>query len=265
VTATSLDVERSSSGNAISAENTDTSGISRGLFAGTKSTNVNAAAALLSAPSGAKLIVGVLDTGSGSTTKFRLGSDGNMVTTGDVTVGSLSAALDPLDVHGDARVGTGTTGCVKDRDATVIAGACSSDLRLKKNIQPFPPLLERVARLTPVHFYWRAEEFPEKHFGTSRSFGLVAQEVEPLFPDLVTEDQEGLKAVNYSKLPLLLLQAIRELKTEKDNQEQQTALLLEAVKEQQAQIRELQAELAAVKARLESADTLTLASAKPQG
>ncbi len=158
---------------------------------------------------------------------------------------------DPLDVNGDIRVGTGTTGCVKDSDATVIAGMCSSDIRMKKDIEPFVPVLDRLVQLTPVHFYWRAEEFPEKHFGSSRSYGLVAQEVEQVFADLVATDEEGYKAVNYSKLPLLLLQAVKELKAENDalrSELMQQATSLEAVRrllEQQG------AEPARLKAALE--------------
>ena len=141
------------------------------------------------------------------------------------------APLDLLDVLGNVRVGTGSTGCVRDRDATVIAGTCSSDARLKKNIQPFPNVLGKVAQLRPVHFNWRAEEFPERHFGTSRSFGLIAQEVEQILPELVTEDEEGFKAVNYSKLPLLLLQAVREMKAKRE-------ALAKTIGEQQDQIQE---------------------------
>ena len=37
-----------------------------------------------------------------------------------------------------------------------------------------------------------------------------------MFPELVVEDAEGYKAVNYSKLPLMTLQAVRELKAEND-------------------------------------------------
>jgi hypothetical protein len=118
---------------------------------------------------------------------------------------------------GDVRVGTGTTGCVKDADATVIAGTCSSDARFKRDVTPFPSMLDRVARLQPVNDFWRADAFPDKGFGTGRTFGLVAQDVEQVFPDLVTTDAEGFKAVNDSKLPLLAIQAIRELRAENDD------------------------------------------------
>ena len=81
-----------------------------------------------------------------------------------------AAPLDKLHVAGDIRVGTGPTGCVKDADATPIAGTCSSDLRFKKNITPFGRALENVARLQPVHFYWRADEYREPPLRQQRIF-----------------------------------------------------------------------------------------------
>ena len=118
---------------------------------------------------------------------------------------------DPLHVVGDIRIGTGTTGCVKDTDGTVIAGTCSSDLRFKTDVQPFGRLLDRVARLRPVSFYWKQAAFPGRHFGAAQSFGLIAQDVEAVLPELVVVDAEGYRAVNYSRLPLVTLQAVTEL------------------------------------------------------
>jgi len=81
-------------------------------------------------------------------------------------------------------------------------------------------------RLTPVNFSWKAEEFPEMHFGHSRSYGLIAQEVERVLPE------HGYQTVDYTRLPLLLLEAVRELKAENDR-------LGEQVRGQEAQIRAL--------------------------
>jgi endosialidase-like protein len=127
-----------------------------------------------------------------------------------------SSPLDKLDVNGDIRIGTGTTGCVKDRDGTVITGTCASDVRLKRNIEPFAPVLQALVQLQPVHFDWSALEHPELNLGNTRSFGLIAQEVETVLPELVTEDERGFKAVKYNQLPLYLLQAIREVKAQND-------------------------------------------------
>lgn len=147
--------------------------------------------------------------------------------------------LDRFQVAGDIRIGLGTTGCVKDADGTVITGTCSSDLRFKKDVTPFANMLDKVARLQPVYFNWRASEFPNKHFGNSLSFGLIAQDVEQVLPELVTKDEQGFRAVNYSKLPLLTIQAVKELKAENEALKQQNAALetrLEALEQMMRQL-----------------------------
>lgn len=137
----------------------------------------------------------------------------------------VAAPADKLQVAGDIRVGTGTTGCVRDADATVIAGTCSSDLRFKRDVTAFAPLLDRFSRLAPVNYFWRSAEFPAKHFGTRSSWGLIAQDVAQVFPEMVTTDEQGYLAVNYSKLPLLTVQAVKELKAENDTLKAQNAAL----------------------------------------
>ena len=136
--------------------------------------------------------------------------------TGNVGIGTLSPA-DKLQVLGDLRLGTfGTNGCLRRFDGGTIAGTCSSDARFKKDISPFPRSLESVIALQPVHYSWRAAEFPERHFGDTRTYGLIAQDVEQTLPELVTTGDDGFKAIDYSKLPLLTIQAVRELKAEND-------------------------------------------------
>ena len=147
---------------------------------------------------------------------------------GNVGIDTKNPA-DILHVAGDIRVGTGNIGCVKDADGTVIAGTCASDSRMKSDIEPFSNVLDKLVQVQPVHFRWKTEEFPEYRFGTSTSFGLVAQQVEQIMPELVAEDEKGYKAIRYSKLPLLLLQAM---------------------KEQQDQIRRLQEEIEGLRGKL---------------
>src|SRR5262249_16720535 len=92
---------------------------------------------------------------------------------GNAGVGTTTPR-DRLEVAGELRVAD----CVKNSAGTQIAGTCPSDERLKTNIEPFPSLLSRMVRLQPVHFDWRVDEFPDYHFGSARSYGLIAQEVE---------------------------------------------------------------------------------------
>lgn len=145
---------------------------------------------------------------------------------GEVGIGT-SAPAQRLDVVGNVRIGMSGSGvgCVEDRDGDVIAGVCASDARFKRDVVSFEPMLSKVAALRPVHFYWRASEFPTRAFGASESHGLVAQEVEQILPELVATDEEGYKAVNYSKLPLIALQAIKELKEKNDALERRLSAL----------------------------------------
>lgn len=168
----------------------------------------------------------------------------------DVGIGVTMPAR-RLDVNGIIRVGstTGTIGCVEDRDGTVIAGACASDVRFKKNITPFGSILNNFAKLRPVNYYWRSEEFADQRFGTRQSFGLIAQEVEELFPELVSIDEKGYKAVNYSKLPLLTIQAVGELKAENDR-------LKQAFQKQQSEIAELKKAIIVIQSNISKPKSL---------
>jgi hypothetical protein len=145
--------------------------------------------------------------------------------TASVSVGiGTTTPADRLDVNGDIRVGDiDTNGCLKNNNGGTIVGTCSSDLRFKRNLQPFGPVLNRVTRLQPFYFFWRAAEFPDKRFGNEREVGLVAQQVEQVMPELVTTDKDGYQMVDYSKLPLITLQALKELKAQNDSLQQQNA------------------------------------------
>lgn len=96
-----------------------------------------------------------------------------------------------------------------------------SDTRLTQDITPFESTLDRLALLTPVHYRWRTAEFADRHFGTGRTYGRIAQDVAAVFPDMVKIGDDGYRAVNYSKLPLLTLQAVKELKARNDALEAQ--------------------------------------------
>ncbi len=78
-----------------------------------------------------------------------------------------------------------------------------SDERLKTNIRPVEGL-DLVSKLTGVRFDWKKNGKP--------SMGLIAQAVEKVLPELVTEDMEGNKRVDYGLLVAPLIEAVKQLK-----------------------------------------------------
>ena len=142
-----------------------------------------------------------------------LGSDARFAieTGGNVGIGT-SVPDDKLDVAGDIRVGTGSTGCVKDADGSVIAGTCSSDERLKDNITQAGSVLNNFSDLRFVTYNWNQQAQDEYAYGTEASqYGLVADEVADLFPELVHEDDNNYKTLDYSTLNLYSMKAVQEL------------------------------------------------------
>jgi len=136
---------------------------------------------------------------------------------GEVGIGT-TVPLNLLHVNGDVRIGS----CVYSTNGSL---ACVSDARFKRDITPLPAMLDRLSALEPVRYAWRADEFPERGFGAGRSTGLIAQDVERVLPELVTMEADGYKAVSYSDLPLLAIQAIKELKEKNDALERRLAAL----------------------------------------
>jgi Chaperone of endosialidase len=137
---------------------------------------------------------------------------------GNVGIGIATPAV-RLSVAGDIRVGTsGTNGCVQRFDGAGLMGTCVSDASLKKNIASLngTNVLARLTLVEPASFEWRAKEFPQMQFGQGHQLGLIAQQTEEHFPELVETDGNGFKKVRYSELPIYMLQALRELKAEND-------------------------------------------------
>ena len=117
-----------------------------------------------------------------------------------------------------------------------IAISSPSDERLKKNIKPLESSLYKISNLQGVTYEWNRENYPDAGMTEGKQIGLVAQDVEKEFPELVSEDKDGYKGLSYSKLTAVLVEAVKELKTENQREKD---LLQEQLKKQQAEIEEL--------------------------
>jgi prepilin-type N-terminal cleavage/methylation domain-containing protein len=83
----------------------------------------------------------------------------------------------------------------------------SSDMRLKQNIRPIPNALDKILKLRGMNYEWGTNH--------AKDVGLLAQDVQKVFPELVT-DTEGAKGIDYGKLIAPMVEAIRQLKQEND-------------------------------------------------
>ena len=85
----------------------------------------------------------------------------------------------------------------------------SSDRRWKKNIVTLDSALTKVLSLRGVSYEWRKDEFPNKNFADGRQIGVIAQEVEKVYPELVNTGIDGYKAVEYANLVAVLIEAVK--------------------------------------------------------
>jgi hypothetical protein len=84
----------------------------------------------------------------------------------------------------------------------------TSDKRLKNNIEPIVNALDKLNQLGGYTFEWN-EELQKARSG--KDLGVIAQEVQSVFPEVVIERENGYLAVDYEKLVPVLIEAIKEL------------------------------------------------------
>jgi len=113
-----------------------------------------------------------------------------------------------------------------------------SDARLKRDIQSMGPVLSKVARLNPATYQYN-DNSPD----SSRSMGFTAQNVEKVFPILVSNLDDGYKGVLYDGFAVISIKAIQELN------EEMTKMHLEM----EARLDAREARLDAIEAKLEAA------------
>jgi uncharacterized coiled-coil protein SlyX len=126
-------------------------------------------------------------------------------------------------------------------------GTVQSSARFKEQIKPMDKASKAILALKPVTFHYKQELDPD---GTPQ-FGLIAEDVEKVNPDLVARDSDGnVYTVRYDAVNAMLLneflkehRKVQELEANAANQQKEIRALTAALKEQASQIQKVTAQL----------------------
>ncbi|RYG61792.1 MAG: hypothetical protein EON60_02175 [Alphaproteobacteria bacterium] len=163
------------------------------------------------------------------------------------TIGITTAGTESVRITSAGRVGIGTTapatllhvsGTLRVQNGTVVtcnigtgtgATSCTSDRRLKDHIANIPSALDKISKLNGVTFQWKAPDAPK-----GEHLGVIAQDVEKVFPQAVDTMETGYKTVDYAILVSPLIEAVKELKAQNEKLTRDVEALRKQVQAQQA-------------------------------
>lgn len=114
----------------------------------------------------------------------------------------------------------------------------NSDIRYKSDIAPLDNALVKLSKLNGYSYYNKLSE--------QNDIGVIAQEVEQVFPELVQTDREWYKTVSYGNLVAPIISAINELADKVDSLFNKYLDQQKQINNQQAQINELKASIKAL-------------------
>lgn len=124
-----------------------------------------------------------------------------------------------------------------------------SDFRMKENIRPIENALQRIRQVNGVQYTMKSENFEEipeekREEFTRNDYGVIAQDLLEIFPELVVPDEDGNYGVKYTRLIPIMVEAIKEQQNMIDSLQQkiieERSLLLESINVLQNEISQQQ-------------------------
>ena len=112
----------------------------------------------------------------------------------------------------------------------------SSDARLKTEVRSIEKPLDMIDALDGVSYRWKRKDeldgdgtqdtTPQRNCDTKRHVGFLAQGVQKVLPEVVSEDENGYLSINYGNVVALLVEGIKELRKENRVMKEQIAQLI---------------------------------------
>jgi hypothetical protein len=148
---------------------------------------------------------------------------------------TFTGAVQAQSVRVNTLFGGGTTEvCSFTQGSYKVLAQCSSSRRYKDNIQTFTGGLSLVKRLRPVTFNWKSDG--------QTDVGFVAEEVGEVEPLLNNYNQQGeIEGVKYAQVTTVLVNAVKEQQAQIETQKTENQKLQDQIKQQQMQIDALKA------------------------
>ena len=132
----------------------------------------------------------------------------NIDSLGKVVINNYETGTEMLDVNGNARfrsVGSGAFFSPLNITADGTLTVSTSDISMKENIVKIDNALNKVLSMNGVYFNWKDDTT------LPRRAGFIAQEMEKALPEAVfTNPVDGLKGINYNDITAVLVEAVRE-------------------------------------------------------
>jgi hypothetical protein len=147
-------------------------------------------------PANGTLTLAVSGTGLSGSASFTANQSGSstFTVTSNATSANTVSTIVARDANGDF-----TAGVVNATDFN-----STSDARLKENISGISGI-DLLNNLHPVQFNWKDSG--------KKSYGLIAQEIENILPELVNEREDGMKGVSYIPIIAMLVDAVKKLES----------------------------------------------------
>jgi hypothetical protein len=140
-----------------------------------------------------------------------------------------SSPTQMLDVNGNARfrtVGSGAYGYDLNITSDGTLTTSTSDISMKKNIETIDNALDKVLNMNGVYFNWKDDNT------NARKLGFIAQDMEKVLPEVVFTNQvDGLKGINYAEISAVLAEAIKEQQQLIESQNEKIARLEKLVEQ----------------------------------
>jgi len=188
------------------------------------------------------------NVGSGSSGNIHIGNSGSSADFGAVRIGDSQTSFFAAGIRGVTTGSNNAIAVVIDSNGQL--GTVSSSRRFKEDIQEMGNASNGLMRLRPVTFRYQK---PFADGSKPIQYGLVAEEVAEVYPDLVAHSADGqIETVKYQVLDSMLLNEVQRQQREIGSQQDHIQRLEDAISNERQQNHALQERLSRLEAAMAS-------------